>query len=177
MRDSRPTSSASPPGGSRSTRSMSNDLLVFSLGLWNLRDELNAVTGLTPKLAMFGNRNCAAVAGWGHKPTARRARRFAARNGKPYIAFEDGFLRSIRPGAETRPMSLIMDRSGIYYDARGPSDLENMLASADFSGEEIETAEAIMAALRRDRLSKYNNAPIPFEILPSGGGRKRILIL
>ena len=156
---------------------MSNDLLIFSPGLWNLRDELAALTGLKPKFALFGTKNCVAVAGWGHKPTARRARRAAAAMGKPYIAFEDGFLRSIRPGAETRPMSLIMDRSGIYYDARGPSDLENMLASADFSGEEIETAEAIMAALRRDRLSKYNNAPNPLERLPSRGGRKRILIL
>ena len=47
----------------------------------------------------------------------------AAENGKPYIAFEDGFLRSIRPGTGARPLSFILDRSGIYYDAREPCDL------------------------------------------------------
>ena len=91
---------------------MPNDLLIFSLGLWNLRNDLAVLTGLTPKLAVIGSKDCEAVAGWGHKPTARRARRFAAENSKPYIAFEDGFLRSVRPGTGARPLSFILDRSG-----------------------------------------------------------------
>src|SRR5437764_14479953 len=137
---------------------MSNDLLIFSAGLWQLRDELAALTGLTPKFALTGNRNCAAVVGWGHKPTARRARHFAAESKKPYFAIEDGFLRSVRPGKGARPLSLVLDRTGIYYDAREPSDLENMLASADFTQSELETAQAIIEVLRRERLSKYNDA-------------------
>ena len=62
---------------------------------------------------------------WGHKPTADRARRYTAEHGLPYIAVEDGFLRLGCEGVE--PLSLVVDHSGIYYDATGPSDLENLL--------------------------------------------------
>src|SRR5215475_11260167 len=39
-----------------------------------------------------------AIAGWGFKPTAERARAEAARRSLPYLAIEDGFLRSINLG-------------------------------------------------------------------------------
>ena len=39
-----------------------------------------------------------AVVGWGHKPTAEKARRYAAQRDIPYIAVEDGFLRSLDLG-------------------------------------------------------------------------------
>lgn len=156
---------------------MPGHLLIYSTGLWTLRDELAAITGLTPKFAVLGPKDGAAIAGWGHKPTARRARRLAAAAGKPYLAFEDGFLRSVRPGNAMRPLSLIMDRVGIYYDARQPSDIENILASAEFSGEEIATAEAIIVALKRDRLSKYNDAPVNAGPIFPGAARKRVLVI
>ena len=51
---------------------------------------------------------------------------------------EDGFLRSVGLGSDfTRPASLVLDRQGIYYDPRFPSDLENILQSAVFSTEEL----------------------------------------
>jgi capsular polysaccharide export protein len=157
---------------------MSNHLLIFSFGLWKLRDELAAVTGLSPKLGWLGTKDCAAVAGWGHKPTARHARHVAAEAGKPYLAFEDGFLRSIRPGAAARPLSLVIDRTGIYYDAREPSDLETLLASAEFTSQELETASAMMASLRRYRLSKYNDAPpAPSAAFYPPVARKRVLVV
>jgi capsular polysaccharide export protein len=146
--------------GSLSWRSMSDELLIFSLGLWILREELAQLTGLKPRLAFLGAGNSAAVAGWGHKPTAARARRYAATHAKPYIAFEDGFLRSVRPGPGTKPLSIIMDRSGIYYDARSPSDLETLLAETEFTAEELATARELIGVLRRERLSKYNDAPL-----------------
>ena len=40
-----------------------------------------------------------AVLGWGMKPTAAAGRRWAQKNGRPYVALEDGFLRSVG-GAE-----------------------------------------------------------------------------
>ena len=39
-----------------------------------------------------------AVAGWGYKPTAGKARALAAKLQVPYIAVEDGFLRSLDLG-------------------------------------------------------------------------------
>lgn len=130
---------------------------IFSAGLWRLRNEVAAMSGLTPRRAYFTAGRSAAVAGWGHKPTARRARREAQRRGLPYLAFEDGFLRSIRPGAESGPCSMIMDRTGIYYDANQPSDLETALEQGGFSDAELGEAAGLRSAIAARRLSKYNN--------------------
>jgi capsular polysaccharide export protein len=109
-------------------------------------------------------RELSAVVGWGHKPTADRARSFARRHQLPYLALEDGFLRSVGLGAEEPPLSLVADDLGIYYDARGPSRLESLLA-----GSETDDPLANDGLLRRARhcrerivearLSKYNHAP------------------
>ena len=40
------------------------------------------------------------VVGWGHKPTADKARDYAAKHNLPYIALEDGFLRSLDLGCK-----------------------------------------------------------------------------
>ena len=105
-----------------------------------------------------------AVAGWGHKPTARSARQFAARHGLPYLALEDGFLRSVGLGPGEPPLSLVVDDRGIYYDARSPSRLEAWLAheGADdpLADEELlQRATALRERIVRERLSKYNHAP------------------
>ena len=128
---------------------------VFWPRLWALRHEIELLTGLTP--VFMGRAD--AIAGWGHKPTADYARRFAAKRGLPYIALEDGFLRSIKPGRGMRPASMVIDRSGIYYDARVPSDLETTLAAGAFDDAELRTAHDSIALLRRHRISKYNHAP------------------
>ena len=44
------------------------------------------------------------VAGWGHKPTADKARDYAAKHNLPYIALEDGFLRSLDLGCKGRSL-------------------------------------------------------------------------
>ncbi|WP_237057858.1 capsular polysaccharide biosynthesis protein [Microbulbifer sediminum] len=100
------------------------------------------------------------VAGWGLKPTARKARRIAAARNLPYISLEDGFLRSLELGVSGAPAhSMVVDHSGIYYDATRPSDLESLISAAAFSEPELERARECMALLRRYRLSKYNRAP------------------
>ena len=102
-----------------------------------------------------------AVVGWGHKPTAEKARRYAAQRGIPYIAVEDGFLRSLDLGVRhAPPLSLVVDRSGIYYDASAPSDLENLLNSSGWETPELLAgARQAMADIRSSCLSKYNHAP------------------
>jgi len=73
-----------------------------------------------------------AVLGWGMKPTAAAGRRWAQKNGRPYVALEDGFLRSVGIGeAGAASLSLIVDDLGVYYDATRPSRLEHLIASAD----------------------------------------------
>nr|WP_284500139.1 capsular polysaccharide biosynthesis protein [Microbulbifer sp. GX H0434] len=100
-----------------------------------------------------------AIAGWGLKPTANRARRIAAARKLPYIAIEDGFLRSLDLGVAGAPAhSVVVDFKGIYYDATRPSDLETLILEADFGAAELARARDCMALLRQHRLSKYNCA-------------------
>jgi capsule polysaccharide export protein KpsC/LpsZ len=98
-----------------------------------------------------------AIAGWGHKPTSLRARKLARKSGLPYLAFEDGFLRSVFPGNGELPLSLVLDRTGIYYDARLPSDLEAYICRRNIAAVDLAQARDAMSLLRNRRLSKYNN--------------------
>nr|WP_319022805.1 capsular polysaccharide biosynthesis protein [Halomonas sp. S3-1-8] len=106
--------------------------------------------------------------GWGLKPTSQKARRLARRHALPYLSLEDGFLRSLGLGAHGyQPHSLVVDYSGIYYDASRPSDLENALNHTIFDESERTLAKHCMALLKRERLSKYNHAPdTPLESEP-----------
>lgn len=116
-----------------------------------------------------------AILGWGLKPTSIQARKLAARRGLPYVAIEDGFLRSLGLGVNySQPHSLVVDYSGIYYDATRPSDLERLLAEADFEADELERASQAMQRLRQLRLSKYNHAPD--RPLPTAD-RPRVLVI
>lgn len=73
---------------------------------------------------------------------------------------EDGFLRSRGLGAElVPPLSLVMDQSGIYYDATMPSDLEALIAArAELRPDQQHRAERLITTLTREGLSKYNLA-------------------
>lgn len=102
-----------------------------------------------------------AVAGWGHKATAAKARALASKSGVPYIALEDGFIRSLDLGVNgAPPLSLSVDPVGCYYDAAYPSLIEKVLSDPDALDETLlERARRAMAILRRERLSKYNVSP------------------
>jgi len=119
------------------------------------------------------------VAGWGFKPTARYARRLAAARGWPYLALEDGFLRSVGLGeAGAPPISLVADDLGIYYDARAPSRLEVLLESPGWeSAALLSRARSAMARLVETGLSKTNAAaPLRPGVLERTV-RRRVLII
>lgn len=70
---------------------------------------------------------------------------------------EDGFLRSVGLGADlVRPMSWVLDPVGIYYDARSPSALEQLLQHGVFDAAERARARAFRASVVAAGLSKYN---------------------
>jgi len=96
-----------------------------------------------------------AVVGWGLK--AKKTLRYAHKHGLPYISVEDGFLRSFGLGVQgARLHSLVVDYSGIYYDATAPCDLESMIRECRLSASAHGRAVNAMALLRHYRLSKYN---------------------
>ena len=101
-----------------------------------------------------------AVAGWGLRPSASKAQAYARKHQLPYLALEDGFLRSFGTGDHFPPLSLVMDDAGIYYDCTRPSALEHLLASAaDVLQPDAETVRRARAQLLQAGLSKYNHAP------------------
>lgn len=130
-------------------------------GIWRERRTIETLLGGRTTFVMGPLGSCDLAVGWGHKPTARAIRRTANRAGIPYVAIEDGFLRSVRPGSADRPIGWITDRSGIYYDSRAPSDLETLLVKATSpSSETIAEGRSVIDRIRELRLSKYNHAPM-----------------
>jgi len=113
-------------------------------------------TSIVP--SAFGKlpQNIEAVAGWGNKSTSRQARLYAEQNHLPYLAVEDGFLRSIGLGDRDSPLSVVIDEVGIYYDASRPSQLEAKIAQQR-SDDEATRANDLIGAWRKARVSKYNH--------------------
>jgi capsular polysaccharide export protein len=83
--------------------------------------------------------------------------RFCLQMKLPLWRMEDGFIRSAGLGTDlVRPISLVMDSCGIYYDATRPSDLENFLNTYVFDSDLKLRAQAIRCSLVKARVSKYN---------------------
>jgi capsular polysaccharide export protein len=128
-------------------------------------------------LAGLNGRRPDAVAGWGLRPSAQAARKRAAQLGVPYLALEDGFLRSFGAGADYPTVSMVVDPEGIYYDGTRPSALERMLASdLDLPAGIEDDVDEAMALVKAHRLSKYNHAGADCPPL-SAGGRKCVLVV
>lgn len=73
------------------------------------------------------------------------------------LRIEDGFLRSSGLGADLiRPLSLVIDDLGIYYDATRPSRLEHILQSDQLDATARERARALLERLVALDLTKYN---------------------
>ena len=119
-----------------------------------------------------------AVVGWGLKPTSNVGRRRAASRNLPYLALEDGFLRSIGLGETgAASLSLIVDDIGVYYDATRPSRLERLIETADDWCDAAMTAraKALVDRVVASGLSKTNmGGPLDRSILKPG---QRILLV
>lgn len=100
---------------------------------------------------------CRAAVIWGRDPGRGLARRLAQPDPPQLLRVEDGFLRSVGLGAELiAPVSWVVDRRGLYYDAGGPSDLEHYLANHHFTEAERQRAAALRRRLVAENLTKYN---------------------
>lgn len=119
-----------------------------------------------------------AVAGWGAKPSGRKAETIARRLGVPALYLEDGFLRSYATGEHFPPLSLVVDDQGIYYDSTRPSAIESLLNSPTdvLEGVTADVGRA-RALILEHRLSKYNHAPMldPAVLQPSD--TRRVLVI
>lgn len=123
--------------------------------------------------------NLSYIAGWGMKPSAKKAIDFSRKYKVPYIALEDGFLRSVGLGVEgSPPLSICVDDIGIYYDATRPSRLENILNSSGWETTKLmKDAQKSLQLIKKCYLSKYNHAPMVKEGYFPNNGKKRILVV
>lgn len=120
-----------------------------------------------------------AITGWGLRPSMRKAQAYAQRHGLPYVALEDGFIRSFGTGDHFPPLSLIVDDTGIYYDCTRPSALERLLASdADLlQRDDAQAVRQARAQLLQAGLSKYNHAPdMPAGMLREGDAQRVLVV-
>jgi capsular polysaccharide export protein len=112
-----------------------------------------------------------ALAIWGRDPGRGAARRLRHTPPANLLRVEDGFLRSVGLGANLiSPISWVVDRSGIYYDAGSPSDLEMLLRDHCFDQAERGRAAALRQQLVAAALTKYNLQAPPWS-RPPGSGR------
>ncbi|MHA6344019.1 capsular polysaccharide biosynthesis protein [Roseivivax sp. CAU 1761] len=99
-----------------------------------------------------------AIGVWGASPHAWRGERLAARWQVPLLRVEDAWLRSLHPGRVRGepPLGLLLDRTGLHFDPRSPSDLETLLATDPLDETPLlDRARAAIACMRRAHLSKY----------------------
>lgn len=104
------------------------------------------------------SREIDAIIVWGY-PNHSWIEDTASRLQIPIWRIEDGFLRSIGLGAnQVAPFSYCIDRTGIYFDPRSPSDLENTLLSYDFESdpELMGRARSLIDRMISQGISKYN---------------------
>lgn len=158
---------------------MTKKIAVFSRKMANI-PHLDAFLGAQVSLRPLFASNIEAVAGWGQKATTAKARAYAAKHKLPFFAVEDGFLRSLDLGVNNAiPCSLVLDKTGIYYDATAPSDLETLLESEGWEDPTLmREAQRAIDFIRTYKLSKYNHAPdAPPFLLSTPSNRLRVLII
>lgn len=116
----------------------------------------------------------ARIVTWGIRQE-QRVLALAARHGLPVWRMEDGFLRSVGLGSDLfRPVSLVLDEHGIYYDPASGSDLERLLSTQQLDDEALRRAARFREAYVASKLSKYNLGRSALAL--DTGGRKVILV-
>lgn len=106
------------------------------------------------------------VVGWGEKENTEKARAYAQKNRLDYWRLEDGFIGYLsHPSIDDRRLSLVVDKSGIYYDAHGSSDLEKLLNANDWVTDELRArARRAIDRMLKWRISKYNHAAFDLSV-------------
>ncbi len=118
----------------------------------------NVIGNLISLRGIFIGKTVNGYIGWGRRRTSLIPRYFAKKKKLPFIAIEDGYLRSFSQGYLNPPLSFVLDFYGIYYDSFCSSDLEFFLNSKHHFDANKQIAE-IKKKILSHKLSKYNHAP------------------
>ncbi|MBY8974403.1 hypothetical protein KHP62_01205 [Rhodobacteraceae bacterium NNCM2] len=97
------------------------------------------------------------------------------RPGDASLAIEDGFFRSVGLGLRNiRPASLVVSHAGLHHRPGASNGLEQIVATAEFSGDLLARARRLRQRILQLDLTKYNLGGV--ERLPDPGGRHAILV-
>ena len=98
------------------------------------------------------------IAVWGRSAYAHRGEAVAKKTGASLLRVEDALLRSVHPGRDGEPpLGLLIDQTGVHFDASAPSDLETLLATHPLDNTAfLDRARGAIAQLAEAHLSKYN---------------------
>jgi len=138
--------------------------ISFSAGIRAIRniETFLAVDRVVAPAGWNKSADDACVVVWGRKKGARFARAYASKHKLPVLQLEDGFIRTCSEDAHSRSTySVIVDRKGIYYDAAGGSELEDLLLSSTafdeaYSEIEEELTQACLEIVVDYNVTKYN---------------------
>ena len=121
------------------------------------------------------SRRTDAVVVWGRREQPNFRQHVRSR-GLPLLRVEDGFLRSVGLGADLiDPISWVVDQSGMYYDATGPSDLETHLARGSWTQQQLQRARKLQHQLVERAITKYNLSASSWQ-RPSGAQRVVLVV-
>lgn len=110
---------------------------------------------------------------WGHESSTANASLQALSN---CWRVEDGFVRSVGLGSDLiPPMSLVLDKRGLYFDPTRASDLEHGLQHHTCTQGELQEAQQVRAFIVQHGITKYNLEPISAVAWPSQG--RRVLLV
>ena len=116
-----------------------------------------------------------AVAVWGRRARPLLLTKVQQRQ-LPVLRIEDGFLRSVGLGADLiDPISWVVDRTGMYYDATAPSELEEVLDQSQWSEAQLQRAAALRRRLVSEALTKYNLSGSSWQ-RPAAAGRVVLVV-
>ncbi len=133
----------------------------YSIYKWNRLQ--NETFNPKSKIVVWGNQNYELLKQLSHEKKISLFR------------IEDGFLRSAGLGSDFfKPLSLVLDSSGIYYDPNSNSDLEKILLNIELEQTQINRANVFRQKYVELKMSKYNLKCNPLDI--SQQGKKIILV-
>lgn len=114
------------------------------------------------------------VAIWRSRVAPATLRRIEA-NRPRILEIEDGFIRSSGLGADcVPPLSIVVDRAGIYFDPGGPSDLETLLQCGDFPPDLVERARRLREIVVARGVTKYATGEA--SVARRSGDRRHLLV-
>ncbi|MFW1828168.1 MULTISPECIES: capsular polysaccharide biosynthesis protein [unclassified Acinetobacter] len=119
------------------------------------------------------------IGGWGRKKSYFKAYDYAKKNQLQCICLEDGFIRSLGLGKDGyNPLSLVVDQTGIYFDAFQTSDLETFILEEENIELNIR-AKHLINKIISNKITKYNQkfAILNPNIFTGNNDKKNILVI